>query len=127
MKVLLSKAILVVCACGLLLACGNSTEPRAAQGTAYFKFDGVSCAYTGTKAITFYVGDDEVGTENMIGDATSAAYLTKATDAYPPSKRGNPVVQARIANYTASGGALWTYRVAINVPVNASVTHIFTC
>ena len=85
----------------------------------------MSCVYTGTKAVTFYIATAEVGIESLIRGLTSTAYLTKATQAY--AKSGNPVVQAQIANYTTTGGAPWTYRTSINVPVNASVTHTFTC
>ena len=109
----------------LLSACGGSTAPVGGMGTAYFKMDQVSCVYSGVKSITFYVDVDAVGTESLTSGATSTAYLTKASSAY--QQPGNPVVQARIANYTTSGGSLWTLRTNINVPSNGTVTHTFVC
>jgi hypothetical protein len=87
--------------------------------------DNVSCLYAGTKSVTFYIATLDVGTEAMLTGTASTAYRTKATIGYPRS--GNPVVQARVANYTATGGALWTARSPLNVPVNGSVTHTFGC
>ncbi len=110
---------------GLLLACGSPTNPGPQQGTILFKMDNVSCLYTGTKNVTFYIATLDVGTEAMLAGTTSTGYLTKATLAY--TRSGNPVVQARVANYTSNGGALWTTRTAINVPINGSVTHIINC
>jgi len=111
---------------GILVACGGSTPTSPpTQGTAYFAMDGVSCTYAGTKAITFYIAAAEVGTESLLGGATSTGYLTKPSAGY--TRAGNPVVQARIANYTPTGGALWTQRTSIKVPAGGSVTHTFTC
>jgi hypothetical protein len=118
------KRLSLILAYGLLLACGSS--PTAPQlGTIWFKMDNVSCLYAGTKNVTFYIATVDVGTETMLAGATSTGYLTKATSAYIQS--GNPVVQARVANYTSAGGALWTLRSSLDVPVNGSVTHTFTC
>jgi hypothetical protein len=108
-----------------LLACGGSTEPSRLPGTAVFKIDGVTCTYTGTRNVTFYIAGDSVGMQALAGGVTSNGYLTKASGAY--SRPGNPVVHARIANYTPTGGALWTLRTNIVVPANGSVTHSFTC
>ena len=107
----------------LLISCGSPTGPQ--QGKLLFKIDNVSCAYTGTKSVTFYIATVDVGTETISTGTTSAAYLTKPSVAYP--RAGQPVVQARIANYTSSGGALWTARYPVNVPANGTVTHIFGC
>lgn len=120
------KALLVLVTFVLLPACGGSTSPPGAgTGTAYFKIDQVSCVYSGTKSVTFYIDNVEAGTELLLTGATSIGYLTKATSAY--TQPGHPVVQARLANYTATGGALWTLRANINVPANGSVTYAFTC
>jgi hypothetical protein len=119
------KRLPLILAYGLLLACGSPTDPAQQQGTILFKMDNVSCLYSGTKNVTFYIATLDVGTEAMLPGATSTGYLTKATLAY--TRSGNPVVHARVANYTSSGGALWTLRTSLNVPVNGSVTHIITC
>ena len=119
------KALPVLVTFVLLPACGGSTSPLGGTGTAYFKIDQVSCVYSGTKSVTFYIANLEAGTESLPTGATSIGYRTKATSAY--TQPGHPVVQARLANYTATGGALWTLRTNINVPVNGSVTYAFTC
>lgn len=121
------KSILAVLVLVLLPACGGdpTSPPEPAKGTAYFTIDQVSCVYSGTKSVTFYIANLEVGTESLVSGATSVGYLTKASAAY--SQPGHPVAQARFANMTGSGGALWTYRTNINVPANGSVTHTFTC
>lgn len=123
------KVLLAVLTFVLLSACGgggSTTSPSAtATGTAYFRIDQVSCVYSGTKSVTFYIADLDVGTESLLTGATSVGYLTKATSAY--TRSGHPVVQARLANYTATGGALWTTRSNITVPRNGSVTHAVTC
>lgn len=108
-----------------LLACGGSTEPSRLPGTAVFKIDGVTCTYTGSRDVTFYIAGDSVGMQALAGGATATGYLTKATNSY--TRPGNPVVQARISNYASTGGALWTFRTNIVVPANGSVTHSFTC
>jgi hypothetical protein len=111
----------------LLSACGGATSPDPqAMGTAYFKMDQVSCAYSGAKSVTFYIATVDVGTQSLAGGATSTGYLTKPSATYATPARG-PVVQARIANYTATGGALWTLRTNINIPSNGTVTHTFVC
>lgn len=121
------KPLLTGLAVVLLSACGGATSPDPqAMGTAYFKMDQVSCAYSGAKSVTIYIGTEDVGTQSLAGGATSTGYLTKATAAYAAPARG-PVVQARIANYTITGGALWTLRTNINVPSNGTVTHTFVC
>jgi hypothetical protein len=117
------KRIPLVLAYALLVACGSPTGPQ--QGTVSFKIDNGSCQYTGTRSVTFYIGTIDVGTESMLVGATSTGYLTKSTSAY--TRAGNPVVQARIANYTSTGGALWTARHPVNVPVSGAVTHTFIC
>ena len=110
----------------LLSACGGATSPDPqAMGTAYFKMDQVSCVYSGAKSVTFYIETVDMGTQSLTAGATSTGYLTKASATYP--KPGGPVVQARIANYTTTGGALWTLRTNINVPSNGTVTHTFVC
>jgi hypothetical protein len=108
-----------------LLACGGSTEPSPLKGTALFTIDRVTCTYSGNRDVTFFIAGDSVGMQALAGGATSTGYLTKATSQY--ARGGNPVVQARIANYTSTGGALWTFRTNIVVPGNSSVTHSFTC
>ena len=110
----------------LLSACGGATSPDPQMGTAYFKMDQATCVYSGAKSVTFYIATEDVGTQSLTGGATSTGYLTKASATYATPARG-PVVQARIANYTASGGALWTLRTNINVPSNGTVTHTFLC
>ena len=123
----MSKPPLTGLAVVLLSACGGATSPDPqAMGTAYFKMDQVSCAYSGAKSVTFYIATADVGTQSLAGGATSTGYLTKASGTYATPARG-PVVQARIANYTATGGALWTLRTNINVPSNGTVTHTFGC
>lgn len=117
------KRLPLILAYGLLVACGSPTAPQ--QGTILFKMDNVSCLYTGTKDVTFYIATLDVGTEAMLAGATSTGYLTKASRAY--NRDGNPVVQARIANYTSAGGALWTARTSINVPAGGSATHVISC
>jgi hypothetical protein len=119
------KRVPLILSYGLLLACGSPTSPAQQQGTILFKMDNVSCLYAGTKNVTFYIATLDVGTEAMISGATSTGYLTKATSAY--TRSGNPVVQARVENYTPTGGALWTARISLKVPVNGSVTHTITC
>jgi hypothetical protein len=119
------KRVPLVLAYALLVACSDPTSPASQQGTVLFKMDNVSCLYTGTKNVTFYIATVEVGTETMVTGATSTGYLTKATAAY--TRRGNPVVQARVDNYTPTGGALWTARTSLNVRGNGSVTHTITC
>jgi hypothetical protein len=110
---------------GLLACGGGSTEPSPLTGTALFTIDRVTCTYSGNRNVTFYIAGDSVGMQALAGGATSNSYLTKATSEYKSA--GNPVVQARIANYTSTGGALWTFRTNIVVPANGSVTHSFTC
>lgn len=117
------KRLPLILAYALLVACGSPTAPQ--QGTITFKMDNISCLYTGSKDVTFYIATVEAGTEGMIAGATSSGYLTKPSRAY--SRSGNPVVQARVANYTSTGGALWTARVSLNVPSGGSVTHVLTC
>jgi hypothetical protein len=119
------KRVPLILSYGLLLACGSPTSPAQQQGTILFKMDNVSCLYTASKNVTFYIATLDVGTEAMLPGATSTGYLTKATPAY--TRSGNPVVQARVENYTSTGGALWTARTSVNVPVNGSVTHVLTC
>jgi hypothetical protein len=85
-----------------------------------------SCKYAGSKDVTFFVNDSEAGTESVAGGATSAAYLTQASAGYAFPER-SPVVSARIANYTAEGGALWTLRTNIRINENESMTHTFEC
>ena len=119
------KRPLAVLAYAVLLACGSSPTSNSPQGTAFFTIDNASCAYSGSKDVTFYIAALEVGTQSLATGATSTGYLTKATEAYPRS--GHPVVQARLANYTPSGGALWTARNYVNVPTDGSVTYTFTC
>jgi hypothetical protein len=121
------KSLLTGLAVVLLSACGGATSPDAqAMGTAYFKMDQVSCAYSGAKSVTFYIATEDVGTQSLTGSATSTGYLTKASASYA-KPAGGPVVQARIANYTTTGGALWTLRTSLNVPSNGTVTHTFVC
>jgi hypothetical protein len=110
---------------GVLACGGGSTEPTSLPGTALFTIDRVTCTYSGSRDVTFYIAGDSVGMQALAGGATATGYLTKASSSY--SRPGNPVVQARIANYTSSGGALWTFRKNIVVPANGSVTHSFTC
>jgi hypothetical protein len=117
------KTLAAVLAVILLLGCGGSTSPSG-QGTAYFTIDQASCAYSGTKTVTFYIADLEAGTESLLSGATSLGYLTKATNAY--TSAGNPVVHAKVANY-AGAAALWTQRTSITVPANGSVTHAVKC
>ena len=119
------KRLPLILAYGLLVACGSPTFPGSQQGTVLFKMDNASCLYAGTKNVTFYIATLDVGTEAMIAGTVSTGYLTKASRSYPRS--GNPVVQARIENYTPAGGALWTARRSLNVPPNGSVTHTFSC
>lgn len=121
------KPLLTGLALVLVSACGGATDPRAEQsmGTASFKIDQVSCVYSGARSVTFYIANVDVGTESLTSGATSVGYLTKASAAYPQT--GNPVVQAMIANYTATGGALWTLRTNIIIPANGAITHTFTC
>jgi hypothetical protein len=119
------KRLPLILAYGLLVACGSPTSPASQQGTVLFKMDNVSCQYAGTKNVTFYIATLEVGTDAMIAGTASTGYLTKASSAYP--RAGNPVVQARVENYTPTGGALWTARTSLNVPDGGSVTHIVTC
>lgn len=107
------------------LACGGSTEPSGVPGTAVFKIDRVTCTYAGTRNVTFYIAGDSVGLQSLAAGATASGYLTKPSSAYKAP--GNPAVQARIASYTLTGGALWTYRTNIVVPANGSVTHTFNC
>lgn len=106
-------------------ACGSPTAGPL-QGTVYFRMDAVSCRYAGPKNVTFYVANEEVGTESLVADVTSSGYLTLVSDSYP-EPGGNPVVRARVANYTASGGALWTTSTNIRVRANESVTQAFGC
>ena len=120
------KPLLTGLAVVLLSACGGATSPDPQMGTAYFKMDQVSCVYAGTKSVTFYIGTVDVGTQTLAGGATSTGYPTKASATYA-KPAGGPVVQARIDNYTATGGALWTLRTNINVPSNGTVTHTFVC
>jgi hypothetical protein len=108
-----------------LLACGGTTEPSELKGTALFTIDRVTCTYSGNRNVTFYIAGDSVGMQALAGGATANGYLTKATSEYKTA--GNPIVQARIANYTPTGGALWTFRTNIDVPANGSITHSFTC
>ncbi len=117
------KTLAAVLAVVPLLGCGGSTAPNR-QGTAYFTIDQASCAYLGTKSVTFYIADLEAGTESLLSGATSLGYLTKATSAY--ASAGNPVVHAKLANYAGSA-ALWTQRTSITVPANGSVTHTVKC
>ena len=107
------------------LACGGATGPGP-QGTVYFKMDGLSCKYTGSRNVTFYIATTEAGTESLAGDATSAAYLTKPSARYAEPER-NPVVWARIANYTPEGNALWTHASNINVTLGEPVTYTVIC
>lgn len=90
-----------------------------------FTIDRATCTYSGNRNVTFYIAGDSVGMQALAGGATANGYLTKATSAY--QRAGHPVVQARIADYTATGGALWTFRTNIVVPANGSITHSFTC
>jgi hypothetical protein len=113
------------CCLAVLAACGGgSTEPTSEplKGTAYFTIDRPTCAYTGTRVVTFFIAGDSVGAELLASGATSRGYLTKATSEYETGN--NPAVQAR---FGIPGSALWTYNSIINVPVNGSVTHVFTC
>ncbi|HJP85885.1 MAG TPA: hypothetical protein VJ852_07850 [Gemmatimonadaceae bacterium] len=87
--------------------------------------DAVSCVYTVSKSVTFYIAGVEMGTESLASGATSTAYLTKLSANY--AKRGNPVVRARIAGYTATGGALWTLPANIEVTADVPVTHLVVC
>lgn len=121
------KSLLTGLALVLVSACGGATSPRAEQamGIASFKVDQVSCVYSGARSVTFYIANLDVGTESLLSGATSVGYPTKASSAYATT--GNPVVQAMVANYTATGGALWTLRTNIVVPANGATTHTFTC
>jgi hypothetical protein len=75
--------------------------------------------------VTFFIAGDSVGLQSLAAGATASGYLTKPSSGYKAP--GNPIVQARIASYTLTGGALWTYRTNIVVPANGSVTHTFNC
>ena len=86
----------------------------------------VSCHYNGAKDVTLFINGVDAGTESMATGGTSLSHLTQASAAYTFPER-NPVVSARIANYTPSGGALWTLRTNIKVMENESVTHTFDC
>ena len=108
-----------------LLACSNSAGPSP-QGTVFFKVDGLTCKYTGPRDVTFYIASAEVGTEALAGGATSTAYLTKPSSSYARPE-ANPVVWARIANYTGDGHALWTHASNIKVMASTPVTHIVGC
>ena len=108
-----------------LLGCGSNPTAAPPQGTVYFRMDAVSCVYTVSKSVTFYIAGVEMGTESLASGATSTAYLTKLSANY--AKRGNPVVRARIAGYTATGGALWTLPANIEVTADVPVTHLVVC
>lgn len=120
----MKRLLTAICMTGLL-SCGGSTEPSGVPGTAVFKIDGVSCVYPGSKNVTFFIAGDSVGIQSLAAGATATGYRTKPSSSY--TSPGNPIVQARVASYTATGGALWTYRSNIVVPANGSVTHSFTC
>lgn len=119
------KILIVVLACFVFVACGSATTPTLAQGTIHFQMDNLTCTYTGSKNVTFYIATEEAGTESMATGVASAGYRTNASASYP--KPGNPIVQARIANYTKSGGALWTNIAHVKVMPNESVTQTFGC
>ena len=116
------KAVIGGLAFAILGAC--TTSPPG-SGTVYFNMDNVSCTYLGAKDVTFYIAAEEAGTESMVTSATSKAYITKVSTSY--ATPGNPVVHARIANYTPGGGALWTSRTNINVTAKDPVTHTIHC
>lgn len=119
------KALLVAIGYLVCAACGSPTSSPP-QGTVYFRMSELSCDYHGSKDVTFFINGVEAGTESIAAGVSSLAYLTQASAAYAFPER-NPVVSARVANYTATGGALWTLRTNIKVIENQSMTHSFDC
>jgi hypothetical protein len=112
----------VLAAAAVVFACGDSpSEPTPEMGTIFFRTDPVPCS--STSSITFFIENEDVGTETLAPGVLSVGYRTKASSAYPAS--GKPVVQGRFAQ---PGGILrWTYRENVILAAGENVTHTFRC